>query len=418
MEYKIIPFFTNYSISQNGIVINNITKKIIKHKIDRYGYPTTGLVANGKKYYPTIHRLVAKTWIENPLKLPQVNHIDGDKTNNDISNLEWVTAKRNIMHSLETGLNKNTNFVMLENIVTSEKREFISVKSLCRFLDMSPNVLLPLIKFSGLNPVLGIYKITLLDLDNAIKTANIRFFGKEITVYDFISNTVDKYGSTPLASYFTGIRSLSNFDFEKEDYYVLGYLFTTNPNIDIDFYKNRVTDTTIDERMRYVLTPYKRIKGNTYTLYDYYNHKEHAFKSLGDTCDFLNLIYPFNNIVTKNLLSQKLGEATKNKKTVLVKGLGFKSSFHNYDWYPYTEEVIISNIYAKPAPMKVYKIDNNGQINYAVGTYELCKLLNISMSKKLSNITVDDVLSYINDSNIIITRLNKPIKNENIVYTT
>lgn len=50
-----------------------------------------------------IHRLVAETYIANPLNLPEVNHIDGDKTNNTIPNLEWVTHAENIKKSFETG---------------------------------------------------------------------------------------------------------------------------------------------------------------------------------------------------------------------------------------------------------------------------------------------------------------------------
>lgn len=51
-----------------------------------------------------VHRLVALAWIPNPLGLPQVNHIDGDKSNNHVSNLEWVDNAGNQRHSFRTGL--------------------------------------------------------------------------------------------------------------------------------------------------------------------------------------------------------------------------------------------------------------------------------------------------------------------------
>lgn len=54
--------------------------------------------------YKAIHRLVAETYIDNPHNLPQVNHIDGNKRNNCLCNLEWVTARDNQLHALSLGL--------------------------------------------------------------------------------------------------------------------------------------------------------------------------------------------------------------------------------------------------------------------------------------------------------------------------
>ena len=62
------------------------------------------MIINGKHKLVTIHRLVAIHFISNPDNKPQVNHIDGDKTNNNIINLEWVTAQENNIHARKTGL--------------------------------------------------------------------------------------------------------------------------------------------------------------------------------------------------------------------------------------------------------------------------------------------------------------------------
>lgn len=69
---------------------------------DYYRVPLTNR-EHIKKYY-LVHRLVAENFIENPKKLPQVNHKDGNKANNVLTNLEWCTASFNLKHAIETGL--------------------------------------------------------------------------------------------------------------------------------------------------------------------------------------------------------------------------------------------------------------------------------------------------------------------------
>ena len=74
---------------------------ILKGKLDRYGYLAYHLRVNKKSFHRTGHRLVAETFLGYEKEL-QVNHKDGDKTNNNITNLEWVTASENISHSFRT----------------------------------------------------------------------------------------------------------------------------------------------------------------------------------------------------------------------------------------------------------------------------------------------------------------------------
>lgn len=80
---------------------------ILKQKTDRYGYKTVCLSKENKHKYPTVHRLVAIAFIKNPNGLPQVNHIDCDKENNNVENLEWVSIKENVQHAWDNGLNEN-----------------------------------------------------------------------------------------------------------------------------------------------------------------------------------------------------------------------------------------------------------------------------------------------------------------------
>lgn len=80
-------------------------EKILKPYISR-GYYQVSLCIDGKYRHFQVHRLVAEAFIPNPENKPQVNHIDGNKLNNDISNLEWVTRSENQLHAYKTGLQK------------------------------------------------------------------------------------------------------------------------------------------------------------------------------------------------------------------------------------------------------------------------------------------------------------------------
>lgn len=78
-------------------------------RLDKYGYPRiTVYLGGGRGNYKvyTVHRLVAKEFLPNPENKPHVNHIDGNKQNNHVSNLEWATVKENAKHAYHTGLSK------------------------------------------------------------------------------------------------------------------------------------------------------------------------------------------------------------------------------------------------------------------------------------------------------------------------
>lgn len=99
----------NYEVSNTGDIRHKGKKKILKLRTSKWGYKRARLSVsgiNGGKLY-AVHRLVASAFIPNPKNLPQVNHKDGDKSNNNVDNLEWVTAKENTLHAVRTGLLKS-----------------------------------------------------------------------------------------------------------------------------------------------------------------------------------------------------------------------------------------------------------------------------------------------------------------------
>lgn len=100
-DFKPIPNHEKYLISIRGDIFSTITGIILRRKYDAQGYVTVNLGAN---FTTRVHRLVAMTFIPNPYNLPCVNHINGNKNDNTVKNLEWCTAKQNQEHAVRTGL--------------------------------------------------------------------------------------------------------------------------------------------------------------------------------------------------------------------------------------------------------------------------------------------------------------------------
>lgn len=97
-----------FSVTPLGEVFSHRTKKFIKfQECNGYFCFTTRLNGRRSKAITLkVHRLVAGTFIPNPKNLPFVNHKDGNKLNNELSNLEWVTHKENVRHAVSLGLYK------------------------------------------------------------------------------------------------------------------------------------------------------------------------------------------------------------------------------------------------------------------------------------------------------------------------
>ena len=90
------------------------------HNQNGYVYVTLGKYGQKR-----LHRLVAECYIPNPDNLPEVNHLDREKTNNKVSNLEWCNRQKNAEHSL------SKNYIV-ENIITGERIEVFNLSDFCR----------------------------------------------------------------------------------------------------------------------------------------------------------------------------------------------------------------------------------------------------------------------------------------------
>jgi hypothetical protein len=141
-EWKQISYAPNYEISNLGNIKNTKTNKLITINYIRLkknkSRARPGLSVNGKSKGYYLHRIVAHHFIDNPYKLPEVNHKDGDCYNNKVSNLEWISKEDNMKHASNEGLiNRYKRKIIITNKNTREINEFNKLVDCAKFLNCS-----------------------------------------------------------------------------------------------------------------------------------------------------------------------------------------------------------------------------------------------------------------------------------------
>lgn len=125
-EYRDIKGYEGkYQVSNDGEVIalnfhNQKFSKVLNQDFDKYtdGYKRVTLYKNGKRKRYSVHRLVCEAFIPNPENKPYVNHIDSNRTNNKISNLEWCTPLENTKHAKTNSFDYRKRFKKVKVIET------------------------------------------------------------------------------------------------------------------------------------------------------------------------------------------------------------------------------------------------------------------------------------------------------------
>ncbi len=114
--WKPVPAFeSHYSICNYGNIISHHKRykdHIIHPRIDRGGYLSVRLSKEGKTYTRYVHRLLAEAFIPNPLGLPHVHHRSGNKLQNDLKNLQWVSHQTNVIEAYKQGLNSTAKQIV------------------------------------------------------------------------------------------------------------------------------------------------------------------------------------------------------------------------------------------------------------------------------------------------------------------
>lgn len=98
--------YFDYTVLEDGTIYGKFGRKL-KPILSKNGYHKVAIFNNGKRMEKYVHRIVAECYLSNNENKPQVNHINGVKTENSVSNLEWVTCKENVIHSYKTNLSNN-----------------------------------------------------------------------------------------------------------------------------------------------------------------------------------------------------------------------------------------------------------------------------------------------------------------------
>lgn len=152
----IVGYKFNYEISNTGKIRNKNTFKILKPQFGENGYLHVRLSNNGIVKIYNLHRLVIRHFspIDNDIDM-QVNHKDGDKTNNCIDNLEWLTPKENTDHAISNGL---------RNMLGSDNpKSYLSEQSVKQIYDLCWN---SNIKQTEIAKMFNTGRVTIFDIKN------------------------------------------------------------------------------------------------------------------------------------------------------------------------------------------------------------------------------------------------------------
>jgi hypothetical protein len=149
-EFRDIKDFENYQVSNLGRIYSKNKRACIKVKrLAGRGYYQIRLYKDGKYFYKNLHRIIAETFIPNPNNYRTVNHINGNKLDNRVSNLEWADDCRQQHHACLLGLKPTTKYILTEKDIIDVYEMYskgTSVKEIAELYDTRSHQIYKLVK--------------------------------------------------------------------------------------------------------------------------------------------------------------------------------------------------------------------------------------------------------------------------------
>lgn len=144
---------TTYLASSKGYIINTDYRMsgkscILKESTNRYGYKTVCLYIDKIRKTYKVHRLIALAFLPNPLNLREVNHINGDKNNNSVENLEWCNRTHNMRHAVEHGLHYAVYGEDHPETIYTNKQ----IHAVCKYLEKGKKTIKEISLKTGVSP--------------------------------------------------------------------------------------------------------------------------------------------------------------------------------------------------------------------------------------------------------------------------
>jgi len=405
LDWKKIDGSVNYSISNTGLVRNDITNKILKPSMNKYGYYRLGYTDSAKQYiYQTIHRLVALHYVLGRTKDRFcVNHKDGCKTNNDYTNLEWVTVKENNRHAVVTGLSKAPLPLSVYDLSNDNVVEYASIKDLSRAFSISANILIPRMRKSYLYPFMNRYIITVRDYN----TINTETHGITIHAYDVINKQHHTYGSTGMCAYMLCVRAICfrHSPVIRRN----GYIISREPVTDIRSYSYTRAD-----RDRYLGSNYKP-RSTQWLSYDFKTCTEISHDTVSELFNYISSKYTgsVDTLTIRHIVNRLTpGKLTKPYGMFLGFGIAKCSNETVINWGHCTQEVYYNSYNNTLFRQRTYRVTTSTTVTVVVGIHKLLKHLKSVLRSFIfdipcGNITQEIITNALTDSTISVVRLNK-----------